>query len=62
MKTMTGTSYKATTPQGEMIIIEASHEALQDYGEAAVKHKASAKYDAGQVENNKVTVRTTDFS
>ncbi|MEW6641717.1 MAG: hypothetical protein AB1586_14530 [Pseudomonadota bacterium] len=61
MNTMTGTSYKASGSQGELVIVEASHEALQDYGEAACQQKGSQKYDAGDVSNNKVQVRTTDF-
>src|SRR5882762_6725419 len=36
MKTMTGTSYKANGLRGEMVIVEASHEALQNYGESAL--------------------------
>ena len=61
MQTMTGTSYKAMGSQNELVIVEASHEALQDYGEAACQQKGSQKYDAGQVSNNIVTVRTSDF-
>jgi UDP-N-acetylglucosamine 2-epimerase len=62
MKTMTGTSYKATGSQGEQVIVEASHEALQDYRESACLQKGSQKYDAGKVSNNIVTVRTSDFT
>jgi hypothetical protein len=38
---MTGTSYKATGSQGEMVAVEASHEALQDYGESACFQKGA---------------------
>jgi hypothetical protein len=55
------TNYKAIGSQGELVIVEGSHEAIQDYGEDAVQQKASEKYDAGLVSNNIVTVRTADF-
>lgn len=61
MKTMTGTSYRATGSQGELIIVEVSHEALQDYGEPSCLRKGSNKYDSGEVSNNIVSVRTSDF-
>ena len=61
MNTMTGTSYKASGSQGELVIVEISHEALQDYGEAACQQKGSQKYDSGAISNNKVYVRTGDF-
>jgi hypothetical protein len=60
--TLSITSYRSFGSQNEMIIVEASHEAIKDYGEDTVQAKASAKYDAGQVSNNKVTVRTSDFA
>jgi len=59
---LSGTSYRAFGSQKEMIIVEASHEAIQDYGEDTVQAKASAKYDDGQVSNNKVTISTSDFA
>jgi hypothetical protein len=61
MQTMTGTSYKAMGAQNEIVVVEASHEALQDYGEHACQAKGSQKYDSGQVSNNIVIVRTSDF-
>jgi len=45
----------------EMIIVVASHESVQDYGEQKVKQKASDKYDSDEVTENRVTVRTADF-
>jgi hypothetical protein len=62
LQTMNSTNYKATGSQAELVIVEVSHEALQDYGESAAHQKASDKYDAGQVFNNTVTVRTSDFA
>jgi hypothetical protein len=59
--TINSTDYRAFGSQNEMIIVEASHEAIQDFGEDAVQYKASAKYDTGQASNNRVTVRTSDF-
>jgi hypothetical protein len=61
LQTMNTTNYKATGSQGELVIVEASHEALQDFGEAAVQQRAGSKYDAGYVSNNIVNVRTSDF-
>jgi len=61
MNTMTGPSYKATCAQGELVIVEVSHEALKDYGESACLLKGNQKYDSGQVSNNNVSVRTSDF-
>jgi hypothetical protein len=61
LETINSTNYKAIGSQGELVIVEGSHEAIQDYGEDAVQQKASDKYDAGLVSNNIVTVRTADF-
>jgi hypothetical protein len=62
LATINGTVYRATGSNGENIVVEASHEAMQDYGEPRVQAKANDKYDAGLVYDSKVTVRTTDFS
>jgi len=59
---LNSTSYKTTGSSGEIVIVEASHEAIQDYGKDTVQARASHKYDAGHVSNNKVIIRTTDFS
>ena len=59
--TLNGTRYRATGSRDEAVVVEASHEALQDHGQAKVQQKASDKYDAGEVHENKVTVRTSDF-
>lgn len=61
LQTINSTDYKAIGSHGELIIVEASHEAIQVYGEVTVQARASAKYDANQMANNKVTVRTADF-
>jgi hypothetical protein len=61
-ETMNGTLYRATGNQDETIIVQASHEVLQDKEEEAVLQKASDKYDAGHVEKGKVTVRDSDFT
>jgi hypothetical protein len=61
MQTMTGTSYKAMGSQNEPVIVDISHEAIQDYGDDACQAKGRQKYDAGQVSNNTVIVRTSDF-
>jgi hypothetical protein len=60
--TLNGTRYRTTGSKGEDVVVEASHEALKDYGETKVQQKASDKYDAGEVHENKVTVRTSDFA
>ena len=39
MQTMTGTSYKAMGSQNELIIVDISHEAIQDYGEDTCQAK-----------------------
>jgi hypothetical protein len=61
MQTMTGASYKAMGSQNELVIVDISHEAIQDFGEDTCQAKGSQKYDAGQVSNNTVTVRASDF-
>jgi len=55
--TLNGTMYRATGSKGETVVVEASHEAIRDYGEAAVKHKASEKYDGGQVQDHRFICR-----
>lgn len=59
--TATGKNFEAKNDNGEQIVVEASQEALEDHGETAVLSKGRQKYAAGQVDGNKVTVRTTDF-
>jgi hypothetical protein len=54
--------FRATGSRGGPVIVEVSHEALQDYGEARALQRASDKYDAGQVSNGRVTVLTSDLS
>jgi hypothetical protein len=61
LKTIHTANYRAIGSHGELIIAEASHEAVQDCGEAAVQQKASSKYDEAQVLNNIITVKTSDF-
>jgi hypothetical protein len=61
LKTNNSTNYRAIGSHGELVIVEASHEALQDYGEGAVQQKAGAKYDLMEIQNDRVTVKTTDF-
>jgi hypothetical protein len=61
LKTINSTEYRAIGSHGELVIVEASDEALQHYGEVAVQQKASAKYDLMEVQSNRVTVKTTDF-
>lgn len=60
-KTMNGAIYRAKGSNGEIVVVEASYEAIQDYGEPRVQAKANDKYDAGLVYENKVTVRSSDF-
>jgi hypothetical protein len=60
--TMNGTIYRTKGSHGETIVVEASQEAIEDFGEARVQAKANDKYDAGLVYDSKVTVGTTDFS
>lgn len=49
------------------VVVEASNEAIQDYGREAVLRKGSEKYTTGDFEPEvgniprKVTVRTSDF-
>ena len=61
MQTTNTTAYKAFGSQGEQIIVKASHEAIQAYGEAAVQAKAVEKYNDNQVVNHMVSVQTSDF-
>lgn len=61
LQTMTGTSYKAMGSHNDLVIVDISHEAIQDYGEDTCQARGSQKYDAGKVSNNTVTVRTSDF-
>jgi hypothetical protein len=61
LQTTNTTDYKAIGSQGEQIIVKASHDAIHDYGEAAVQAKAVEKYNDNQVVNHTVTVRTSDF-
>lgn len=60
--TTNGTIYRTTGNNGETVVVEASYEAIQDYGEPRVQAKANDKYDAGLVYDGKVTVDPTDFS
>jgi hypothetical protein len=59
--TMNVTIYRTTGSNGETIVVDASYEAIQDFGEARVQAKANDKYDAGLVYDSKVTVSTADF-
>jgi hypothetical protein len=61
LQTMNTNDYKAFGSPGEQIIVKASHEAIQDYGEVAVQAKAVEKYNDNQVINHTVTVETSDF-
>jgi hypothetical protein len=62
LPTINSKDYRAFgSRENELIIVEASHEALHDYGETAVKQRANDKYDAQQIQNNRITVRTSDF-
>jgi hypothetical protein len=61
VQTLNTTDYKAIGSQGEQIIVKASHEAIQDYGEVAVQAKAIEKYNDNQIVNHTVTVQTPDF-
>jgi hypothetical protein len=61
LKNIKTDNYREIGSHGELIIAEASHEAVQDCGEAAVQQKASSKYDEAQVLNNIITVKTSDF-
>jgi hypothetical protein len=54
--------YEARSPEGGIITVQVSFEALQDYGEARALEKGRAKYDAGQtLDGIKVTIRNSDF-
>jgi hypothetical protein len=61
LKTINSTDYPAIGSHGELVIVEASDQVLQDYGEVVVQQKASAKYDLVEIQNNRVTVEATDF-
>jgi len=61
IKTETGTNFEAFDHQ-KRVVVKASDEALQDYGENSVRLKASDKYDEGRVETDgSVRVTTSDF-
>jgi hypothetical protein len=57
-----GTTYKTIGNTGETVTVEASCEAIEDYGEPRVQAKANDKYDAGLVFDGKITIDPTDFS
>lgn len=62
INTLTGTNYRANGSNGEPVIVEISHEALQDHGEGACQQKGSEKYDGGLGSGNKIYVRISDFN
>jgi hypothetical protein len=57
-----GTTYRTIGNNGETVTVEASYEAIEDYGEPRVQAKANDKYDAGLVFDGKITIDPTDFS
>jgi hypothetical protein len=61
LKTLNNTNYRALGSEGELIVVEASDEAVKDFGEDTVQAKASDKYAAGDISNNIITVKTSDF-
>jgi hypothetical protein len=58
---LSGTRFKAIGSQGEHIMVQGSHEAIEDYGEDAVKRKGSDKYDAGETREGTLIILTSDF-
>lgn len=62
MQTTNTTDYKAFGSQGEQIIVKASHEAIHDYGEAAVQTKAVEQYNDNQVVNHIMRSRLRTFT
>jgi hypothetical protein len=60
-KTMTGVSLQATNSEGESVVVQASDEAIQDFGMGRVQDVASNKYDKGQTEGDgSIFIRTVD--
>jgi hypothetical protein len=50
---LTGYSIRATdSATGKPVIVKASMEAIQDYGERRVQQVASSKYDSGKTESD----------
>jgi hypothetical protein len=62
LKTLNTTNYRALGSDGALIVVEASDEAVDDFGENTVQAKARDKYDAGDISNNIITVKPTDFA
>jgi hypothetical protein len=58
---LNSTKYKTKGSKGETVLVDVSHESMQDQGVARVQQKASDKYDAGIIDEDQVTIRTSDF-
>jgi hypothetical protein len=56
-----GVSFRCTDQGGKTVAVHASDEVVHDFGELAVLKKGSDKFDAGSINDNVVTVYTTDF-
>lgn len=55
--------YRATGSRAELVIVEVSHEALSDYGEARVLQRANEKYEAGATTaDGHITVLSSDLT
>lgn len=64
--TLEGENARTKDDHGNIVIVSASHEAVQDYGWDAILDVASNKYDAGEIVPNRnpplVRVTTADFA
>jgi hypothetical protein len=61
LSNLNSTKYTAKGSKEETVLVDVSHEAMQDQEVARVQQKASDKYDAGIIDEGQVTVRTSDF-
>ncbi len=61
VKTINGENFQAKGDAGEAIVVEVSQEVIKDKGKPAALLKGEQKYAAGEVNNGKITVYTTDF-
>jgi hypothetical protein len=50
--TLSATNAKAHDHDGNIVVVSASHEVIQDFGWSAIFDAATLKFDAGQAEPN----------
>jgi hypothetical protein len=61
VETLNGLTLRATDSNGKTVVVRASSQAIQDYGQSVVERVASDLFDRGQLEaDGSVFVRTRD--